>query len=225
MAFQRTYGLCWLVNGLPRPPRAPRAPSGTAASAGGGGLSAAAEAADLNAATCAANASMIDLRRVSESSTSLFTHACAQLAPKAEVINPMGCLIAFCKLREKKYAMAEKPGTVSGVQTCHLPATSSSGSSLVFSGTRNSRILGQLAAAISCASLATPAKRWACPGYLAMSLETTKSMFDCPDPSQTSPTRISTIRIVFLAAIVISIGSFDARRLVSRTIHFRSVPA
>ena len=103
--------------------------------------------------------------------------------------------------------MAEKPGTVSGVQTCHLPATSSSGSSLVLSGTLNSRILGQLAAAISSASLAMPANRWAMPGYLAMSPETTKSMFDCPDPSQTSPMRMSAIRIVFLPAMVISMGS------------------
>ena len=121
--------------------------------------------------------------------------------------------------------MAEKPGTVAGVQTCHLPATSSSGSSLVLSGTRNSRIFGQLAAAISSASLATPANRWAMPGYLAVSPETTKSIFDCPDPSHTSPTRMSTIRIVFLPAMVISIGSLEARRLVRRTIHFRFAPA
>src|ERR1700674_1214853 len=122
MAFQRTYGLCWLVNGLRRPPRVPRAPPPV-----GGGLSAAAGA-DLNAATSAAKPSMIALRRASESSTSWLTHACAQLAPKTEVINPMGCLIAFCKSREKKYAMAEKPGTVAGEHTCHLPATSSCGS-------------------------------------------------------------------------------------------------
>src|ERR1017187_5478954 len=54
MAFQRTYGLCWLVSGLPRPPpRPPGAPAAWAAAApaGGGELSAAA-AADLNAATC-----------------------------------------------------------------------------------------------------------------------------------------------------------------------------
>src|ERR1035438_7722321 len=95
MAFQRTYGLCWLVNGFPRPPpRAPRAPPAWAAGAlaGGAGLSAAATAADLNAATCAAKPSIIPLRRASDSSTSWLTHACAQLAPNADVMNPMGWL-------------------------------------------------------------------------------------------------------------------------------------
>ena len=63
------------------------------------GLSA---AADLNAATCAAKPSIIPLRRASDSSTSLLTHADAQLAPNAEVMNPMGWLMAFCKSRENR---------------------------------------------------------------------------------------------------------------------------
>src|ERR1039458_9681869 len=102
MAFQRTYGLCWLVNGLPRPPpRPPLAPPAWAAGAPAGGAALSA-ATDLNAATCAAKPSIVDLRRASDSSTSLLTHACAQLAPNADVMNPMGWLIAFCKSREKK---------------------------------------------------------------------------------------------------------------------------
>ena len=45
---------------------------------------------DFIAATCAAKPSMIDLKRGSDSSTSLLTQAWAQLAPNADVMNPTG---------------------------------------------------------------------------------------------------------------------------------------
>jgi len=150
------------------------------------GLSAAAAAADLNAATLRRKA-IHDRLETCIGIQHILAHPCRRTTrAKRRRDEPDGLVDGLCKSREKQVPDGRKARHRLRRADLPLATTSSSGSSLILSGTLNSLIFGQLAAAISSASLAMPANRCAMPGYLAVSPETTKSIFDWPDPSHTS---------------------------------------
>src|SRR6185436_13119592 len=104
----------------------------------------------------------------------------------------MGTSSDFSNARPKKYATAEKVGTVAGVHDCQTPATSVCGDGDSRRATVNSRILGCAAAAISCSAFADR--------------RTDQPMFDWPEQSHTSPTSTLWNVIVRSAGTVSSNG-------------------
>ena len=208
IAFHSSAGLCWSWCGFFGARRPACAAAGARPLAW----------APSHAAIDPSNADSSGANCGSAASVARLTHACAVLAPNEALMNPTGRPIAACRSRAKKYPTAENAPTVAGEHTSQWPPQSSCGWSVSRMGTVNMRTSGWSAAAISAASLATPAN-----GFNFF--ETLNSMFDCPDPSHTSPTSTSWIVIVFRPAIVICVAPAIGGSGASRTVHLPSAPA
>src|SRR5438045_2703643 len=104
-------------------------------------------------------------------------HGSIRDPPHERLISPTGTSRSLRRRAPKWYSTAEKFAAEAGVEACHDALTSLSGAFFCTRGTLNRRTFGWLAAAMFCLALCEA--------------RSDHCMFDWPDPTHTSPRRMS----------------------------------